>query len=138
VAEIEIGAFLRQGKGPEYQVATPDRNIAGRDGQYPCRSVPLRCYAGTQETARQVKSESRHPLGSAMRLQLAPTERLVVDGNGRQLFGRTGQGAGMDELSANLPGWSCCQRFRFALQSAAGKDPATHRVSHRRNCKAHQ
>jgi hypothetical protein len=29
VAEIEIGAF-RQGKGPEYQVATPDRNIAGR------------------------------------------------------------------------------------------------------------
>ena len=68
----------------------------------------------------------------------APTERLVVDGNGRQLLRSDWAGAGMDELSANLPGWSRCQRFRSALQSAAGKDPATHRVSHRRNCKAHQ
>jgi hypothetical protein len=56
VTEIEIGAF------PSIKFATPDWNIAGRDGQYPCRSVPLRCYAGTQETARQVKSETRHPL----------------------------------------------------------------------------
>jgi hypothetical protein len=57
VAEIQIGAFLRQGKGSRAsRVATPDRSIAGRDGQYPCRSVPLRCYAGTQETARQVKT----------------------------------------------------------------------------------
>ena len=78
----------------------PDRNIAGRDGQYPCRSVPLRCYASTQETARQVKSETRHPLGSAMRLQLAPTERLGVDGNGRAALRSDWAGAGMDDLRA--------------------------------------
>ena len=46
-----------------------------------------------------MKSETRHPLGSAMRLQLAPTERLVVDGNGRQPFGRTGRGRGWTSLA---------------------------------------
>jgi hypothetical protein len=58
VAEIEIGAFLRQGKGPEYQAATPDRNNCWTRPPIPMPIGPaFRCYAGTQETARQVKSE---------------------------------------------------------------------------------
>src|ERR1700730_10379143 len=39
------------------------------------------------------------PLGSALRLQLAPTERLVVDGNGRQPVGRAGKRRGWTSLA---------------------------------------